>query len=296
MQWDVESGKQLTSFTGHSDAVLSFVISPDGNKLFSISEDGFLRSWDTISGEGIGSPIGIDGVIDVGYSIEKKAIVTITQDESISLWNPESGIEIENDLLGCMCSITSMAVSNDGTHILIGTVEGGFRQDLMDLDRGFFHFLSKNEDLVPSFYRHFPVHTVALSPDGEKAATDGIIWDIKDDAHGSILFTLDDMNSITAIAFSPDGKRIVTGDDGHLVRIWDAETGKEIVSYRGHWFPVTAVAFSPDGGQIVSESADKDVFVWSYSPLQDLIDDARTAIDDHQLYDEMIKNGDQFEF
>jgi len=59
--------------------------------------------------------------------------------------------------------------------------------------------------------------------------------------------------SIEAIAFSPDGKTILTGGDDGMVRLWHASTGKEIGQPpTGHIGPLPNVAFSPDGKTIAA--------------------------------------------
>ncbi len=67
-------------------------------------------------------------------------------------------------------------------------------------------------------------------------------------------------------AFSPDGRRIVTGSLDLSARVWEATTGQELLSLRGHQAEVYAAAFSPDGQQIVTGSADGTVRVWTAAP------------------------------
>src|SRR5262249_16681668 len=58
--------------------------------------------------------------------------------------------------------------------------------------------------------------------------------------------------SIFAVAFSPDGKQVVScGFDG-AVRLWDVETGKELRRHEDHTEVVCSLAFSPDGKTILS--------------------------------------------
>jgi WD40 repeat protein len=61
--------------------------------------------------------------------------------------------------------------------------------------------------------------------------------------------------SVESVAFSSDGKQIVSGSVDHTVRIWDSETGDVIVCNR-HNFVVNAVAFSPKGRHIISGGFD----------------------------------------
>uniref|UniRef100_D8Q5V7 Nephrocystin 3-like N-terminal domain-containing protein n=1 Tax=Schizophyllum commune (strain H4-8 / FGSC 9210) TaxID=578458 RepID=D8Q5V7_SCHCM len=65
---------------------------------------------------------------------------------------------------------------------------------------------------------------------------------------------------IFSVAYSPDGKKIVAG--GNILRIWDAETGRQDVAMQGHAGWVSSVAFSPDRSRIASGSRDFTVRLW----------------------------------
>ncbi len=69
--------------------------------------------------------------------------------------------------------------------------------------------------------------------------------------------------SVTSVAFSPDGSRIVSGSRDWTLILWDAKSGKPIGEpMSGHTGEVTSVAFSPDGSRIVSGSADSTLILW----------------------------------
>ncbi len=63
-------------------------------------------------------------------------------------------------------------------------------------------------------------------------------------------------------AFSPDGQRIVTGGADLVAKLWEAATGRELLTLRGHTGGVMAVDFSQDGRRILTGSADSTAKVW----------------------------------
>ena len=68
---------------------------------------------------------------------------------------------------------------------------------------------------------------------------------------------------VGSIAFSPDGKKIVSGSNDRTICIWDAQTGTPIGELlRGHTNSVSSVSFSPDGTKIVSGSTDNTIRIW----------------------------------
>ncbi|KAH8645897.1 beta transducin-like protein HET-D2Y [Tricladium varicosporioides] len=69
-------------------------------------------------------------------------------------------------------------------------------------------------------------------------------------------------DSVWSVAFSPDGKRVVSGSRDETVRLWDAVTGAALQTLEGHSDSVSSVAFSPDGKRVVSGSHDRTVRLW----------------------------------
>src|SRR5262249_51615090 len=72
--------------------------------------------------------------------------------------------------------------------------------------------------------------------------------------------------TVTSVAFSPDGKRIVSGSDDKTMKVWDASIGQANLTLEGHARRAMIMAFSPDGKRIVSAGMfDKTLKVWDAS-------------------------------
>ncbi len=66
---------------------------------------------------------------------------------------------------------------------------------------------------------------------------------------------------IISVAFSPDGKTILTGSSDNTARLWDLQ-GNELQVFKGHEHSVWSVAFSPDGKTILTGSEDRTARLW----------------------------------
>ena len=84
-------------------------------------------------------------------------------------------------------------------------------------------------------------------------------------------------HGVASVSFSPDGKRIVSGGglyngrEPGVVKIWDADTGREMLALEGHSAWVWSVNFSPDGKWIVSGGGDQTVKLWDATTGQETL-------------------------
>ncbi|KAH8808784.1 WD40-repeat-containing domain protein [Xylogone sp. PMI_703] len=215
--------KLLRKFEGHTDLVCSVAFSHDRTRIVSASNDKTVRIWDVKTGAVL---LKFDrhttSVRCATFSPDSRTIASGC-DDTILLWDPASGT-ILNRLQGPTDGVDSIAFSPDGTKI---TASGSY--------------YSKK----------------SASKDNEISIR---LWDV---ATGSILKSFPGYRRTgNAVAFSPDGTKIVSGCSDYVVRDWDTTTGNVLHEFKGHETTVTSVAYSPDGAKIASASLDNTVRIW----------------------------------
>jgi WD40 repeat protein len=87
---------------------------------------------------------------------------------------------------------------------------------------------------------------------------------------------------VMSVAFSRDGKRIVSGSADKTLRLWNADKGVAIGEpLQGHTLDVNSVAFSPDGKRIVSGGSDTTIRLWDAErgvPLSEALHGHRASV------------------
>ena len=231
----------------HPDYVKAVAISPDGERVLSISLDGALSVWAIRSGERID-----DGQIPcrspqcMAVSPDGRWLAVAGVDGEVVALDAESLTE-RSRFTGHQDEVVSVSISHDGKNIASASRDGTVRiWDVKD-GRAVHTVRPDAGDGAPRAVAFSPAGPLlACAMGGKVMLLSGPDWRRERDFMGG-----DPDLGIYSICFSPDGKKLAIGNHAR-VDIWNVRKSRLDRRIRGHSGRVTAVAFSPDGRLIAS--------------------------------------------
>jgi serine/threonine protein kinase len=293
---------EVRKYEEHEETVyaVALVARPGGPLVLSASNDRNIHVWEAGTGRQVkllnhGNPIlalavSADGRLAASGG-GKKALKT---DLTIHLWDLE-GLQPKGRLAGHRSLVTALAFAPDARRLLSGDANGAAllwdldtlqsrplvghdgtgvngaafapdgRQALTGGGDGLVLLWDLAAEKVAARLEGHtgPVRGVAFAPGGGEAASVGQdgslrVWDLKTGKARPFL----GQDALYSVAYSADGKRLLTGDAVGNVRLWEAASLKEVYCFKGHQGAVHGVAFTADGRRAVSAGHDASVRLW----------------------------------
>jgi WD40 repeat protein len=235
-------------------------VSPDGKEIVTMSAGGTARVWSDRTHKQLAVlPLGIPGWRGgVAFSDDGDAVAVVSGFQTARIWRARTQRQLTLSEADQGSNLQDVVFSPDGTKVLGVTGTAAY---IWSADSG---LLLTTIPLTTS-----PAITNAIwSPDGNAILTFGTqdstarIWSTA--THREIGAITEPDGTLNGVAFSPDGKQIVTASNDGTARIWNASTGVQLTAFTepGNASVITAV-FSPNGKQIVTASSDGATRIWS---------------------------------
>jgi WD40 repeat protein len=281
--------RESKTFRGHTHGVWTVAYSRDGLTLASGGVDRLVRIWDIETGRLLRSLRGHTHDIRAAvYSPDGQTLITGSEDRTIRLWNPKTGEPLKLLFTRYDHNVCSLSLSPDGLMLARGSHNKDIKIWEVTTGTELMTLLGKDQ------YDHHWSPCVAFCPDGihlasgsdigkikiwevlpsgeEKVLANGHWRDITDDdtTENRGFFVEDEGGGfqkpmefwIGAMAFTPDGKTLITGSRDCTIKYFEMPVASEQRMLKGHAGWVRSLAVSPDGKVLVSASDDQTIKLW----------------------------------
>ncbi|WP_013325386.1 WD40 repeat domain-containing protein [Gloeothece verrucosa] len=266
----------IYTFSEHTDAVASLVISSDQKILVSGSWDQSLKVWEMESGNELATvqahSQGILAVVFTGNQSSGYHFATGSFDQMIKFWSLKSQkelpltVELTQILTAHTGSVHALACAPN-TQIL---VSGSYDQTLKQWNTESGEMLASSLDSLGAIY------AVALTSQGQIIASAGgdgkiMLWELTTGRQLGIL--KGNVSSVASLAISPDSRILAAGCADGTIKLWQLEasiweSGKQPQPIRilsAHRGQVHALLFSPDQQLLFSSGSDGLIKIWHRS-------------------------------
>lgn len=273
--WDVEGGRELQRFQGHTLPVHCGAFSPDGRQFYSGSQDRTVKVWDVFNGKEVRSFAHETPVISLALANNGEILTTGGDDAVVTVWATKTGrtvLVIDRRKPSEKPNRAFVAVTSNGSHVAYTGLDDG--QAVVTVVH-----LIDNES-VPSWGmpgRKF--QGIAFSPDGASLAvasgsednrravpSEVVVYDWRTRQMQRKLPV--SYAGINNLYFSQDGLRLAARSGQGGSRVWETKDWEHLMDVRAPGGVANAVVLSPDGQKLAAGCTDGAVYVWDATTEQ----------------------------
>jgi WD40 repeat protein len=271
--WDLAAQDAMAT-AQHPNSVEALAFSKDDTLLASAGGGGEIRLWDGATLRELAEPLRPGGhIVALRFTPDGNHLIAVALDPSAGWMGARATVwDLENRRKHLEQEIRTAgraAVSPDGRRIATGGVNGEIWLWDWATDAQTRVALAPERDRSPVAARPTGQSATNFQPRSRtESAADG------DRPRSAIAPTKEIAGAhsgrVTALAFSADGRRVVSGGFDRVAKVWDAHTGAELAAVGGFNGMVSGVAFSPDGRILAAACDDQAVRLWSTTNWQEM--------------------------
>jgi WD40 repeat protein len=139
--WNLETGQEKSTLTGHRDWVCAVAVTPDGKHVISGSGDKTLKVWNLETGQEKSTFTGHRiSVSAVAVTSNGKYVISGSGDKTLKVWNLETGQE-KSTLTGHSDSVSAVAVTPNGKYVISGSWDNILKVWNLETGKGIFSFI-----------------------------------------------------------------------------------------------------------------------------------------------------------